>query len=48
MEVLEGFPNCSTKNLNKEPSDLAFFYGDGSERILDDKGVGVLVFTNVK
>ena len=25
MEVLEGFPNCSTKNLNKEPSHLAFF-----------------------
>ena len=24
MEVLEGFPNCSTKNLNKEPSRLAF------------------------
>ena len=25
MEVLEGFPNCSTKSLNKEPSHLAFF-----------------------
>ena len=25
MEVLEGFPNCSTKNLNKEPSSLALF-----------------------
>ena len=25
MEVVEeGFPNCSTKNLNKEPSRLAF------------------------
>ena len=25
LEVLEGFPNCSTKNLNKEPSSLALF-----------------------
>ena len=25
MEVLEGFPNCSTKNLSKEPSNLALF-----------------------
>ena len=25
LEVLEGFPICSTKNLNKEPSLLAFF-----------------------
>ena len=25
LEVLEGFPNCSTKKLNKEPSHLAFF-----------------------
>ena len=26
MEVVEeGFPNCSTENLNKEPSRLAFF-----------------------
>ena len=24
LEVWEGFPNCSTKNLNKEPSRLAF------------------------
>ena len=24
-EVLEGFPNYSTKNLNKEPSSLALF-----------------------
>ena len=25
LEVLEGFPNYSTKNLNKEPSSLALF-----------------------
>ena len=25
MEVLEGFPNCSTISVNKEPSRLAFF-----------------------
>ena len=25
MEVLKGFLNCSTKNLNKDPSSLAFF-----------------------
>ena len=25
LEVLEGFPNCSIKNLNKEPSSLALF-----------------------
>ena len=25
MKVLERFPNCSTKSLNKEPSSLAFF-----------------------
>ena len=25
LEVLEGFPNCSTKKLNKEPSSLALF-----------------------
>ena len=25
MEVLEGLPNRSTKNLNKEPSRLPFF-----------------------
>ena len=24
LEVLERFPNCSTKDLNKEPSSLAF------------------------
>ena len=47
LEVLERFPNCSRKNLNKEPSHLAFFYGAGSDRILgNDKRVGVPVFTN--
>ena len=25
LEVLEGFLNCSTKNLNKKPSSEAFF-----------------------
>ena len=41
MEVLEGFPNCSTKNLNKERA--------GSDRILgNDKRVVVAVFTNRK
>ena len=25
MEVLEGLPNCSIENFNKEPSHLAFF-----------------------
>ena len=49
LEVLEGFLNCSTKNLNKEPSSLAFFYGAGSDRILgNDRGVGVSVFTGRK
>ena len=50
MEVVEeGFPNCSTKNLNKEPSRLAFFKALGSDRILgNDKRVGVPVFTNRK
>ena len=48
MEVLEGFPNCSTKNLNKEPSHLAFLRA-GSDRILgNDKRVGVPVVTNRK
>ena len=49
VEVLERFPNCSTKNLNEEPSSLAFFYGAGFDRILgNDKGVGVPVFKNRK
>ena len=49
MKVLERFPNCSTKSLNKEPSSLAFFYGAGSNRILgDDKRVDVPVFKNRK
>ena len=40
MEVLEGFPNCSTKNLKN---------GAGCDRILgNDKRVGVAVFTNRK
>ena len=47
MDVLEGFPNCSTKNSNKEPSHLAFF--TALDRILaNDKRVGVPVFTNSK
>ena len=49
MEILERFPNCSTMNLNKEPSNLAFFYCAGSDRILgNDKGVGVPIFENRK
>ena len=49
MEVLEGFPNCSTKNLNKEPSHLAFFTAlDPTEYWGNDKRVGVPVFTNRK
>ena len=44
MEVLERFPNCSTKILNKQPSSLAV-----SDRILgNDKGVGVPISTNRK
>ena len=46
MEVLEVFPNCSTKNLNKEQSRLAFFTAlDPTEYW---KEVGVSVFTNRK
>ena len=42
MEVLEGFPNCSTKNWNKERRWI-------TDRILEnDKRVGVAVFTNRK
>ena len=50
MEVVEkGFPNCSTKNLNKEPSSLALFTAlDSTEYWGTDKRVGVPVFTNRK
>ena len=49
VHIATAFPNCSTKNLNKELSHLAFFYGAGSDRILgNDKRVGVPVFTNRK
>ena len=49
FRYVEVFQNCSTKNLNKEPSHFSFFYGAGSDRILgNDKGLGVPVFTNRK
>ena len=50
MEVLEGFPNCSTKNLNKELSSLALFTAlDPTDYWgMIREYVGVPVFTNRK
>ena len=46
LEVLEGFPNLSTK---KRTVEFSSFWGAGSDRILgNDKIVGVPVFTNRK
>ena len=39
MEVLEGFPNCSTKKFEQRTVEFSSFYGVGSDRILgNDKG----------
>ena len=35
LELLEGFPYCSTKNLNKKNRRVYLFYGAGSDRILE-------------
>ena len=49
LEVLEGFPNCSTKKFEQRNVEFNSFYGAGSNRILgNDKGVGVPAFTNRK
>ena len=50
LEVLEGFPNCLTKNLSEESSRIAFFTAlDPTEYWgMIYKGVGVPVFTNRK
>ena len=41
-------PELFDKKFEQRTVAFSFFYGDRSDRILDDKGVGVPVFTNRK